>query len=237
MKEYVEEIDSLIMQGEKELTWNSENLSEYIDKLHNLVDKLQFRVKKAQRNIRIIREMVSQWAKQLFMERKDGKKDALLNIEEKADCCAKKYSQITQDGVEITRLLEENQELFVMKEESNSKRWLAYVNYVDDIVAYGLLCAVGVSLGYIAEQMDPSNQNCPLFEARLELVDPDIVFVPPLDPEYNDSFLSRVESLIDDIIQMAALIPRLAKHLGQENYLVNCCSKITPFFKPRYIIV
>ncbi|XP_072155544.1 dynein beta chain, ciliary isoform X1 [Bemisia tabaci] len=219
VKEYVEEIDSLIMQGEKELTWNSENLSEYIDKLHNLVDKLQFRVKKAQRNIRIIREMVSQWAKQLFMERKDGKKDALLNIEEKADCCAKKYSQITQDGVEITRLLEENQELFVMKEESNSKRWLAYVNYVDDIVAYGLLCAVGVSLGYIAEQMDPSNQNCPLFEARLELVDPDIVFVPPLDPEYNDSFLSRVESLIDDIIQMAALIPRLAKHLGQENYL------------------
>jgi dynein heavy chain len=68
--------------------------------------------------------------------------------------------------------------------------------------------------------MDPSNGLAPLFEARLELHEPDLVFVPSLDPDEPDCFASVVEGLITDIIKMASLIPRIDLNCGVANYEV-----------------
>lgn len=87
--------------------------------------------------------------------------------------------------------------------------WQDYVSFVDNIVYENLLLTVGVSMGYIVEQMDPLNNHSPLFESRLELIEPNLVFVPSLDPNDENSFNHLLVDLIDDIIKIASLIPRL----------------------------
>jgi hypothetical protein len=68
--------------------------------------------------------------------------------------------------------------------------------------------------------MDPNNGLAPLFEAQLELREPDLVFIPSLDPDEPHCFASVVEGLITDIIKMASLIPRIALNHGAANYEV-----------------
>lgn len=58
--------------------------------------------------------------------------------------------------------------------------------------------------------MDPNNGLAPLFEAQLELREPELVFIPSLDPATPGCFTSVVEGLINDIVKMASLIPRIA---------------------------
>lgn len=123
-----------------------------------------------------------------------------------------------------------------MQTEVESSRWLAYVAYVDDIVTVGLLHTVGCryvigngiyislgnliviySLAYIADNMDPYSSPPPLFEARLELQEPNLIFVPPLDDTSNSSdpncprgYPVIVKNLIDQVVKMATLIPRIS---------------------------
>lgn len=100
-----------------------------------------------------------------------------------------------------------------MAERQESPTWRAYVAFVDDIVYENLLLTVGVSMGYIADQMDPLNSNQPLFESRLELLDPNIVFVPSLDPKDPKGFNHLLADLIEDITKMSALVERLRTDL------------------------
>lgn len=60
-----------------------------------------------------------------------------------------------------------------------------------------------------------------MFEAQLELRDPDLVFIPSLNTDDPDCFSSVVEGLISDIIKMASLIPRIAINYGAANYEVS----------------
>lgn len=72
------------------------------------------------------------------------------------------------------------------------------------------MCETNFSIAYLAEGMDSTKNLTPLFEVRLELLDPDVVFVPSLNPNSTDTFLSVIENLIKDILLMATLIPRVA---------------------------
>lgn len=105
-----------------------------------------------------------------------------------------------------------------MEEQQSTKIWQDYISFVDNIVYENLLLTVGVSLGYIAEQMDPANNYAPLFESRLELLDPDLVFVPSLDPDDPKGFINLLTVLIEDISKMSSLIVRL-KQDSTETYM------------------
>lgn len=72
-------------------------------------------------------------------------------------------------------------------------------------------------MAYIAEHMNPKNKLAPLFEAQLELLDPDMVFAPTLDPNDEKGFTALIKSIIDDILKMASLIQRIDK-TKQETY-------------------
>lgn len=101
-----------------------------------------------------------------------------------------------------------------MENNKSNEIWQNYIKFVDGIVYGSLLQTVGVSLSYITEQMDPSNHNAPLFESRLELLDPDLVFVPSLDPNDEKGFNQMLKTLIDDIIRMSSLIECLRSNDG-----------------------
>lgn len=98
----------------------------------------------------------------------------------------------------------------------NEEYWLDYVTYVDDIVLKDMQLTVGVSIAYLAENMDPNNNNPALFESRLELNVPTLVFVPSLDSDDANSFNRLLICLVDDILHMSMLIPRLLQATTEE---------------------
>lgn len=65
-------------------------------------------------------------------------------------------------------------------------------------------------MGYICEHMDPKNKLAPLFEAQLELLEPDMVFAPSLDPNNEKGFMALIQSLINDIVKMSSLVDRIS---------------------------
>lgn len=71
--------------------------------------------------------------------------------------------------------------------------------------------------------MNPNNKLAPLFQAQLELWDPDMVFCPSLDPNDEKGFMALIKSLIDDVLKMAGLIERIDKNKTEtyEAQIVN----------------
>lgn len=59
--------------------------------------------------------------------------------------------------------------------------------------------------------MDASNNLAPLFEAQLKLMEPNIVFIPSLHPADPDNFQSLISRLLDDIMKIASIVPRLSE--------------------------
>ncbi|XP_014225178.1 dynein beta chain, ciliary [Trichogramma pretiosum] len=201
-------IDTLIERGQNELRWNSEGLLDYMTELNGLVQDLYCRVKLTQANVEKIRNIIEPWTKVPLIERKDRRKHALLSIEDRAEKVAKRYAEIRKAAEHIELLLAENKKLFEIKDDEDES-WRAYVKYVDKIVVECLRKSVGCSLGYLAENMDPTSKNEPLLEARLELREPDLFFIPSLEPDDPDGLDQLLSSLLDDIIGMARLLPRL----------------------------
>lgn len=57
--------------------------------------------------------------------------------------------------------------------------------------------------------MDPIVECEPLLEARLELREPDLYYIPSLEPNDPDGLDQLIVDLLDDITGMASLVPRL----------------------------
>lgn len=71
--------------------------------------------------------------------------------------------------------------------------------------------------------MNPKNNLSPLFEAQLELLDPEMVFSPTLDPNDEKGFTALIKGLINDILKMSALVERVDpnKDKSYEEYIQN----------------
>lgn len=67
---------------------------EYLKNLRDPVERLQLRMQKTQFNLNEIKRITSTWVKQPLFERKDGKKDSVLCLNERSNRVAKRYSEI-----------------------------------------------------------------------------------------------------------------------------------------------
>lgn len=61
--------------------------------------------------------------------------------------------------------------------------------------------------------MDPIGRCEPLLEAKLELREPDLYYMPSLEPEDPDGLDQLILGLLNDITGMSALVPRLKSDL------------------------
>nr|CAD7570912.1 unnamed protein product [Timema californicum] len=163
VQEEVDEIDKHVEQAQTALDWNSSgthvvdghhnsswaetNLWSYIERLHGLVHSLETRVQRTQSNVEQIRTIMSAWLKMPVFQRRDGKKDTLLCIEDRHEHTQRRYAEISAAATEIHRLLDDNLKLFGMEGEPESPRWLAYVAFVDAIVSESLLRTIGCRYG------------------------------------------------------------------------------------------
>ncbi|KFQ91060.1 Dynein heavy chain 9, axonemal, partial [Nipponia nippon] len=211
----LQDIDLKLKETEETLNWKTEGIWGRISMVMDGVHDLEQRIQKAKSNVEEIQTIVRSWVLPIF-ERKDGKKESLLSLEDCQDRLERHYSLIRESGQRIHSLVKENQSLLLADPASDI--WKAYVDYVDEIVLDGFFTAIECSLKYLLENTDPKAGLAPLFEVQLDLVIPDLIFRPSLDPGTNDGFYDMVESLLNDIYRISSLVPRLAEHSGFPHY-------------------
>lgn len=82
--------------------------------------------------------------RQPLFERKDGKKDTFLGIDERAERTNKKYQEVQKATENIKNLLEKNKQLFEIGEKEESKNhWQRYIDFIDGLIVDHLYKAVG----------------------------------------------------------------------------------------------
>lgn len=74
-----------MQKGETSLTWNGEGLQGYIENLFQLVGDLERRVHKTQKNVATMRNVMASWLKMPVFERRDGKKDTLMALDQQQE--------------------------------------------------------------------------------------------------------------------------------------------------------
>ena len=87
------------------------------------------------------------------------------------------------------------------------------------------------SIGYLLDETDHNLTQGVLFEVKLELSEPDVIFVPPLDKSICNNFYDKMLDYISYIFNGCSLIPRIAKHLDKECRYVRLFPK-EGFFSP-----
>lgn len=80
--------------------------------IYNTVKELTDRVKKAQANVVNFTAGIKAWSEQLLFERKDGKKENLLFLEDRSERLQKRQDQVIASSAELERIIAENYELF-----------------------------------------------------------------------------------------------------------------------------
>lgn len=67
---------------------------DYLLDLRKPVERLQARMHKTHENLNEIKTIMSSWIKMPLFERRDGKKDSVLCLDERADRITKRYADI-----------------------------------------------------------------------------------------------------------------------------------------------
>lgn len=315
IKDQMTVIDQAINIALETLDW-TEDVWDTINSIHENVKDLYDRVYLAQVNLKNVTKNMEKWANYPLYDRKDGKKDQLLYLEDRIERRLKCYNNIKKSAVELSAMLSDNYQLFfktsmpspdddeeeeieevaaptpvgsrkskrkkgektgkekpsISREESpegkktpgSAKKgkgkkgakvkqevkeeikteeeelveltaeehqqeleviaearrqiWDQYLLYIDGLVCDLFLKGVMFSFGVIYSEME--GFKAPLFEVALELQDPFIRFKPSLDEEDESCFYRLMQSLIEDIITMAEMIPRVAPGSDSIHYRI-----------------
>lgn len=68
--------------------------------------ELELRVAQTQSNVRTIQQTMQTWAEWQLLSRREPRREAAFNLEDKGDLFAKKYKLIQEDGCKIHNLVE-----------------------------------------------------------------------------------------------------------------------------------
>lgn len=77
---------------------------EFIQDVRDTVHDLEKRLQRTKDNVEEIKSITKSWTRPIF-ERKDGKKDTLLNLEDKQESLERAYGQIRTSGAQLHFLL------------------------------------------------------------------------------------------------------------------------------------
>ncbi len=130
-----------------------------------------------------------------------------------------RYDEVERVSKRIGNYITQCQKFF--HAHDGTPEWEAYLEFIDDIITRGLLRGIASSMGYFLDETDPTLTHGVLFEVRLELSEPDIIFEPALDKSIVGNFFDQVNGYCDDMFHMAVLIPRVASHLTREGVANN----------------
>lgn len=84
-----------------------------IEGIFNQVKQIYDRIKLAQTNIRDLMNTISAWSNQPLYERKEGKKENLLGLDDRAERIQKRRELVTSCSNDLQKILKENCILFL----------------------------------------------------------------------------------------------------------------------------
>ena len=135
----------------------SEGVWEYIESARDSVRDLEKRVQQAKNNVESMIQIMAKWSEQPLYQRKEDKKDCLLNLDDKEATKQSRYSMIRSGAEKIHQLVKENMDCF--KAEEDSESWMNYINYIDDIILDGLFNCINCSLKYLSENTSKDKEG------------------------------------------------------------------------------
>uniref|UniRef100_A0A8C9W079 Dynein axonemal heavy chain 17 n=1 Tax=Scleropages formosus TaxID=113540 RepID=A0A8C9W079_SCLFO len=204
----LQDIDACLKEAEISVNWKSEGTTS-CQLPHECFSCSHY-------NVEVIQNIMKTWMSPIF-ERKEGK-DTLINLDDRTERLEKRYSYIRDSGNRIHSLLKVSENLELFKADATSDAWMAYVEYVDEMVVDGFFNSIECSLRFFLDNTDPKAGLAPLFEVQLNLSVPDMVFYPSLQFGTSDGFYDLVESLVNDVYRISSLMPRLAGHNSLPHY-------------------
>uniref|UniRef100_A0A2K6N2V0 Dynein axonemal heavy chain 17 n=1 Tax=Rhinopithecus bieti TaxID=61621 RepID=A0A2K6N2V0_RHIBE len=161
IKSELEAIDVKLLSAETTLFWNGEGVFQYIQEVREILHNLRNRMQKAKQNIEGISQAMKDWSANLLFERKDNKKEALLDLDGRIANLGRRYTAARGAGVKIQAMVAENAELF--RADTLSLPWKDYVIYIDDMVLDEFDQFIRKSLNFLMDNMVTDN-IAPLFE-------------------------------------------------------------------------
>ena len=207
-------IDKILLRAEKHMTWNSDDVTEYLEKVLDIVSELNERIRQTQANVTEIVKLVSKWKTvPLFVRNNNPQERPFLDLKKKDELKDARYKSLEEVAERVVFLVDENERLFEvdLDEEILRKAWNIYLRHIDGIVLNALLQTIAVSIGYLLDETDVKKSPDPLFSTQLELSEPEIIFKPSLEKHIVGNFFDIAIDLVDDIFHMASLIPRISK--------------------------
>lgn len=102
----------------------------------------------------------------------------------------------------------------IIKTPEQIELFRAYEEHIDSVIWQEIRDALHESIKYIKFEMENRlEHDAPIFEVKLELEEQQIIFNPILTVEitYSQGLLATITSLIKNILNMSAMIPRVAK--------------------------
>ncbi|MGH0147735.1 UNVERIFIED_CONTAM: hypothetical protein FKN15_039853 [Acipenser sinensis] len=216
------------------LTWQNDDLWEYIQQTRDLVRSVDGRVQKAKSNVEAVQALMHGLNDTPFVTRKNYQ-NGLLSFSDKDERMGKLYNMIQETGKNIHQLVEcfyrgdisscskgilylkqANQKLFGA--DPGSAEWRAYTEYIDSMVLDGLIHTIRGSLQYLIENTDTALNIAPLFEVQLVLDGSEMTFKPPLDFGIHVNAYDIIDGMVKDIFKTASFIRRVAQHIGMNTY-------------------
>ena len=147
--------------------------------------------------------------------------NSVLNLKEIDVSKKSRFDDLKNSAIVINDLIMKNQELFGinMDSEKSVRAWYSYLLYVDEIVYKSILQMIGTSLSYILDETDTKNNPLPLFDLKIALSDPDIIFQPSIEKTIVGNFFDLTTGIIESIFEMSKLIPKIAHREEFPTYL------------------
>lgn len=75
-------------------------------------------------------------------------------------------------------------------------------------------------MNYLLDEMTPRKGLTPLYEIKLELIGPKMIFTPPLESTEASCFQKLIGDLIKEMSYMATLVPRIASRKNTTDFYV-----------------
>ncbi|KAH0627401.1 hypothetical protein JD844_003041 [Phrynosoma platyrhinos] len=208
--------DEQLKEAEEVFTWQEENCWKYIEFLKTKIHDLEQRLQMSKNNIKAIQQIMKSWVEHPIFSRKDNRKEALLNLEDKEETLTKKFMSFQEDGRKIHMLVKENFMLFEADPDSDS--WKIYLEFIDDIIIDGFFNAIMYNLNFFLENTEEILKPAPLFQVQMILSTLEIEFKPSLDKEAGDGFYDLIDELLSNIFRISAEVTRVAAHLEMQHY-------------------
>ena len=101
----MDKIDADLEKGEKQLKWNSPNISDYIADIKKKVSDLETRLQKSKLNVEKIQITMNSWKDIPLFKRPEAAKTTLLQLDDRQVRLDNRYKEIKETGQKIHDLV------------------------------------------------------------------------------------------------------------------------------------